>query len=205
MANEYATIQTLKLALAGRAAGSSVDLAMDSGRDDLLNAALAAASRGIDAHCGRYFYADTTATAREFPVGGRIVVDRRANRVRLLLDDISTATGLIVELGGDSTWTAVTDYRTEPRNALAVGEPITGLSRRAGWGCDEVRVTAKWGWPAVPDVVVQATLLQATRLYRRKDSPEGVVGNAEWGTVRLSRIDPDVQALVAHLVIPGIG
>lgn len=203
MANEYASLETLKLALAGRAAGSTTTLAMDDGRDDLLNGDLAAASRGIDAHCGRRFWLDQSATAREFPVDGRVVCDRRTGRYRLLLDDMGSTSGLVVEIGGDSTWTVVADYRTEPRNALADSEPITALSRLGGWGCDEVRVTARWGWPTIPDVVVKATLLQAARLYRRKDSPEGVVGNAEWGTVRVSRIDPDVQALVSHLVLPG--
>jgi hypothetical protein len=67
-----------------------------------------------------------------------------------------------------------------------------------------VRVTAKWGWPAVPDTVVQATLIQASRLYRRKDSPEGVLGSAEWGTVRLGRVDPDVYALIQQLILPGM-
>jgi hypothetical protein len=52
---------------------------------------------------------------------------------------------------------------------------------------------------------VQATLIQAARLYRRKDSPEGVTGSAEWGVVRLPRIDPDVSALIKDLTLPGIG
>ncbi|MDX2921298.1 hypothetical protein PV370_25695, partial [Streptomyces sp. NE06-03C] len=68
-----------------------------------------------------------------------------------------------------------------------------------------VQVTARWGWPAVPDEIVQATLIQAARLYKRKDSPEGVTGSAEWGVVRLSRRDPDVWALIEHYVLPGFG
>jgi hypothetical protein len=43
------------------------------------------------------------------------------------------------------------------------------------------------------------------RLYKRKDSPEGVLGTAEWGgPVRLSRVDPDVAALLTPFVIPGM-
>lgn len=207
----YTDINTLKLALAGRAAGSTTTLAMDVGRDPLLDAAIAAASRGIDAYTGRRFYADATATARTYPLRGRVVCDEDGER--LLVDDIASTTGLVVEVGvaGSSTWTSVssTGYETGPTNALVKLEPITDLLRvNSYWrtsGITRVRVTAKWGWPAIPDVVAQAALIQAARLYRRKDSPEGIVGNAEWGTVRLSRIDPDVQALISHLVLPGVG
>jgi hypothetical protein len=200
----YATVETLKLSLAGRAAGSTTTLAMDTARDELVALDLAAASRAIDDHCGRYFYADTAASARRFSVYGRTRRDR-SGRCRLLIDDVASSTGLIVETGDGTTWTAITDYRTEPLNAIAGRRPITALARAGTWGGDEVRVTAVWGWPAVPDAVVKATLIQAARLYRRKDSPEGVVGSAEWGTIRVSRVDPDVQALLAPYVIPGIG
>jgi hypothetical protein len=54
-------------------------------------------------------------------------------------------------------------------------------------------------------VIREATLIQALRLYKRKDSPEGVLGSAEWGTVRVSRLDPDVAKLVESLVLPGFG
>jgi hypothetical protein len=31
------------------------------------------------------------------------------------------------------------------------------------------------------------------------------MGNADWGPIRVSRVDPDVQALLQKLVIPAIG
>jgi hypothetical protein len=43
------------------------------------------------------------------------------------------------------------------------------------------------------------------RLFRRKDSPEGVTGSAEWGVVRLSRRDPDVWVLIEPYILPGFG
>ncbi|MDM4722754.1 hypothetical protein QTQ03_25310 [Micromonospora sp. WMMA1363] len=207
----YVDLDTLKLALAGRAAGSTTSLAMDVGRDALLSSAIASASRSIDAYTGRRYWADTAATARVYPLRGRVVCDQDGER--LMVDDIASTTGLTVEVGvaGSTTWTSVgsSGWETGPANALAKLEPVTDLLRvNARWhtsSITRVRVTARWGWPAVPDVVTQACLLQAARLYRRKDSPEGVVGNAEWGTVRLSRIDPDVQALIAHLVVPAVG
>lgn len=181
----------------------------DTGRDTLLTQAILGASRGIDAHCGRRFYLDAVASARTYRPVGRVV--RGADGEALLVDDIASTTGLVVETGvaGGSTWTAVTDYEVEPENALVRGVAITALRRVggswAGSASARLRVTARWGWPATPDVVGHAALIQAARLYRRKDSPEGVTGSAEWGVIRLSRIDPDVQALVKDLVLPGFG
>ena len=174
-------------------------------RDELLSQALTAAARAVDAHTGRRpggFYLDGTATARQYGVCGR-TVRGHDGRHKLLIDDIGSVTGLTVETGDGTTWTTATGHRTDPANALADQQPITGLAAWS-WGTDLVRVTARWGWPAVPDQVVQATLIQATRLYRRKDSPEGVAGGGEWGVVRLSRLDPDVGQLLQHLVLPGI-
>lgn len=125
----------------------------------------------------------------------------------LIVSDIGTAAGLVVETGTTAAgWTAVTDYETLPDNALADGKPVTRLLRTDGvWprGSTRVRVTARHGWPAIPDKVVEATRIQAGRLYNRPGSLEGVAGNAEWGAVRVVRVDPDVRALIAHLMLPG--
>lgn len=190
MANEYTTLPLLKLHL-----GSITDTA----RDDLLNDAIEAASRSIDDFCGRRFYLDASATARSYNPSGRLYYDE------LLVDDIGDTDDLVVETGNDTDgWTAVTtDIETSPDNAIVQGDSITGLVNLEGWSFgrnDRVRVTAKWGFPAVPAQVGQATLIQAARLYKRKESPEGVLGNAEWGSIRLSRVDPDVAALVARFV-----
>jgi hypothetical protein len=125
----------------------------------------------------------------------------------LLIDDVGATAGLIVETGS-STWTAVTStYRMQPDNAIVRGRPITGLRMtQAAWpmdGVTQVRVTAKWGWPAVPPRVKQATLLQASRLFERRNSPQGVAGTTEWGAVRVTRLDPDVFSLVSQLMMPG--
>lgn len=196
MANEYTDLATLKLALK----------VTDTDRDDLLSAALSAASRGIDQMTGRRFYLDASATARTYTLAERTVVDEAGER--LLVDDIGDEASLTVETGSGGAFTTLDDYETAPDNALAGGRPITSLRRVTGsWGAGatRVRVTARWGWPAVPDEVVQATLIQAARLFKRKDSPEGVTGSAEWGIVRLPRVDPDVHALIQHYIAGGFG
>ncbi len=174
----------------------------DPTRDDLLQLAVTGASRSVEQYCdGRVFYRATTATARIFSTARRTIC--RDGSYRLLVDDIATTAGLIVEVGDGTTWTTVTVTITWPENALARGRAIEALISTDDWRqYAYVRVTAVWGWPAVPTAVEQATLLQATRLYRRKDSPEGVAGSAEWGLVRVPNLDPDVKALLAYLVPP---
>lgn len=199
MANEYTTVAALK---------SQLNLATaDTTSDALLTQALAAASRSIDRSTGRRFWLDPSAVQRTYRLGGRVLCDTDGEH--LIVDDIGSTTGLVVETGTNGSWTALTDYETSPENAVVDGRPITSLLRSTNtWGTTStarVRVTARFGWPAVPDEVVQATQIQALRLYRRKDSPEGVMGSAEWGVVRLSRVDPDVYALIQHLTLPGFG
>lgn len=195
----YVDLDTLKLNLK----------ISDSDRDALLVDAIAAASRSIDDHTGRRFYRDDTASSWVYRPVRRVRPDPDGDL--LLVDDIATTDGLVVEVGtlGGSAWSAVAGYETSPDNALAMGVAITGLRRAlASWAyaaTDRVRVTACWGWPAVPDVVRQACLIQAGRLFRRKDSPEGIAGSSEWGAIRVGRIDPDVQTLLAPYVIPGFG
>jgi hypothetical protein len=197
VAHEYGTLAALKERM-----GIEAD---DTSRDALLTSALGASSRGIDKACGRRFWLDDAATARVFRLAGRIVCE--ADGDLLLVDDIGDVTGLVVETGAGSSWTAVTGYETQPDNALADGKPITGLLRSGSWGtyATRVRVTTRWGFPVEPDDITEASLIQASRLYKRKDSPEGIIGSAEWGVRNLSRRDPDVWALIEPYILPGFG
>nr|MDT0658028.1 hypothetical protein [Micromonospora sp. DSM 115978] len=176
-------------------------------RDDRMLMALTAAARAVDRDTGRSpggFYLGPTAIPRQYEVAGRTLCDSATGRIKLLVDEIGSTDDMVVEIGDGTTWTTVTDYRVDPLNALADGQPITGLTRAGGWGSDLARVTARPGWPAVPGAVPQAVLIQATRWYRRKDSPEGVAGSGDFGTIRLARVDPDVQRLLDSLTLPGI-
>ncbi|PZG19004.1 hypothetical protein C1I95_12430 [Micromonospora craterilacus] len=178
------------------------DLTDDAG----LYRRLVAASRAIEDKCGqRRFWLDRQVSARIVSASGRRLL-RDADGDRLLVDDIGSTDGLLVEVGSAAAgWTEVVDYETEPDSALVKGRPITALLRpRGGWsrlGRQRVRITARWGWPAVPAQVVEASLLLASRLWMRRKSPEGVAGSAEWGTVRVSRWDPDVEALISKYVL----
>lgn len=198
MANEYGDLPTLKEKL-----GIEAD---DTSRDTLLTSALASASRGIDKVTGRRFWLDPSVVQRTYRLPGRVVCDPDGDL--LLVDDIGSITGLVIETGSGTSFTVLTGCEMSPDNALADGEPITGLRRvNSMWGSvtSRVRVTARFGWPAVPADIAEAALIQASRLYKRKDSPEGIIGSAEWGVRNLSRRDPDVWALIEPFLLTGFG
>lgn len=184
----YIELSTLKLELG----------ITDTDRDKLLNQAIAAAQGSIDRRVSRTFTQDDSATARTYRTRSRVVRDEDGER--LIVDDIGSTENLVVEGGDGSVWDELdaSEYELEPDNALTRGYPITGIRRvnRLWRSYRRARITAVWGWPQVPEDIKEATLIQAMRLYRRKDSPEGVAGSAEWGLIRLPHLDPDVRALV---------
>lgn len=61
---------------------------------------------------------------------------------------------------------------------------------------DRIVLTATWGWPEVPAEVKYAAALYSTRLFRRFDSPLGITGNPDFGKVYVSKLDPDIEALL---------
>lgn len=194
----YATLAQLKAQLT----------IADTDRDNLLTAALNAASGRVNKFCGRTFSLDSSPTARLFDPDQRIA--RRPGGAEVfLIDDIGDAT-FTVETGyytTGATYTTIIDFATDRPNAIAEGYPITGLLRAYGWytgPSNRLRVTAKWGWPAVPDEVVEATLILAAKMFRRKDSPEdGVLGASDWGRVRVSRTDSYMIDLLGSFARPG--
>lgn len=184
---------------------SALGKTTDDDRDDLIESAIRAACRSIDRSTGRRFYADQVTSVRTFSVQGRLLCS--GGEQTLLVDDIADPTGLAVASGGAGAWSPITTgWEPGPDNALVHNRAITELYGGTGWlpSSGRIQVTAIWGWPSVPDEIAEAAKLLAARLYRRKDSPQGVVGSAEWGSVRVSRTDPDVEALISSFVIPVI-
>ena len=188
--NGYCTLAEVKAALR----------ITDNIDDTLLENAVEAASRRIDGECSRRFYIDGTTSARTYA----------ANRSAFVfVDDIATTTGLVVKVDDtfsgsySTTLTVGTDYQTEPMNAAAQNEPITLLrALNTGFPVENngralIEVTAKWGWPAIPDAIREATVLLAARQFKRLDSPLGVAGFGDLGAIVVRRIDPDVAAMVA--------
>lgn len=162
--------------------------------EDAVQAALAitTASRAVDDHANRQYGKLDAVAARVYTAWP----DYERGRWVVTIDDLMSTAGLVVTVDG----IAVTDYDLEPVNAAADGRPWTSLaftddSEATPTGAvHEVSITAVWGWTAVPDPVKQATLLQASRLLKRRDAPFGVAGSPELGSEMrlLAKVDPDV-------------
>lgn len=200
-----AVIASLTVVVTGLPTYTTLDLlradlripAADTTRDARLTGLIAAASRVIDDHCDRRFWADAAATARVFRTRDRVVDDDDGQL--LLVDDIADDTGLVVEAANATTWTTLVDsVDTVPDNALTRYRPVTGLRLdTACWSTwRRIRVTAVWGWPAVPEPVSRACLVMAARMHR--DIPDSVAATtaSEWPRgVKL--VDPGTEAILA--------
>jgi hypothetical protein len=187
--NGYATLAQVK---AGLRITDSVD-------DTLLEMAVESASRAIDSYCNRVFYSTGTAVVRYYSPQDSYLCD---------IDDLVSLTSLYTN--SDETqssynilWTSE-DRQLEPLNGLADGQPTPFTRIRAIGdytfqtlnGEASVKVTGVFGYSAVPIAITQATVIQASRIYKRLDSPLGII-SGELGTMRVgTRLDPDVAQLV---------
>lgn len=174
----------------------------DTQQDTLLASALSAASRAVDRITGRRFYLDAAESTRTFEV---------TNPAQFYIDDLSALTfGVgntpVIVNTDDGTGTYTTTLDSEGYQFLqeTPGGPYTIL-RALGtafplsyaYGRAElVQITGVWGWPTVPEDVKYATLIEAARLFHRKDSPQGVAGFGEFGGIRVSKMDADVEFLL---------
>ena len=189
LTNCYCTLSDLKTSLAIE----------DIQDDTALEAAILTASRMIDDYTGRFFYRDGTTGA---PVTRYYTPD---SWYITNLDDFVSLSQIALDDDFDQTYTtilAASDYLIDPVNNARRGWPynrITAIDRYIFPYAypQSVRVQAVWGWPSVPAEISMATKLQASRLFIRRQSPFGIAGTPEIGTVRLtSRLDPDVEALI---------
>lgn len=177
---DYATVDELK---------AYVSIPDDDTVDDAeLAGKITAASRSIDQHTRRQFGQVEAIELREYPI--------RRNGL-MVVDDLTDATGLLVEVDG----TSVVPLYLNPRNALQRGMPYTRIFLPSG-SSGVAQVTALWGWVAVPATIKEAALLQASRLFKRRDAPFGVAGSPDLGSeIRLlAKVDPDVAVMLERYV-----
>jgi hypothetical protein len=189
LTNAYCTLSDLKTSLAIE----------DIQDDTALEAAILTASRMIDDYTGRFFYKDGTTAA---PV---VRYYTAQDWYTCNVDDFVSLTQIATDDNFDQLYTTIwqaDDYMVEPVNNPRRGWPLTRLLAIDSYVFpynlpQSVKVTAVWGWAAVPAEISMAAKLQASRLFVRRQSPFGVAGTPEIGTVRLtSRLDPDVEALI---------
>lgn len=175
--------------------------------DDVQVAAAAtSASRAVDDHCYRQFGKVDAPESRRYSARW----SRRLSRWMIDIDDLQTAVGLVVQIGG----AAVTLYDLEPVNAVVKGRAWTRLAVRPDSAVQptgdpfEADLTAPWGWTVTPPAVKEASLLQGSRFLSRRDSPYGIAGSPEQGSELrlLSRVDADVAVILRPYVrMRGVG
>jgi len=194
--NGYATRNEVKAALRIGTA--------DTQDDTLIDNCAGAASRLIDGYANRQFWQYGSATTRLFTAYDEFV---------LQIDDIAS-TAITVQSSTnadgnfDVTWTE-SDYQLEPVNGILDGLTVPFTRMRAvgdylwptvnaNFGSEAlIKLTAIYGWPSVPEPITQATIIQASRIFKRYDSPLGVAGFGDLGAIRVTRaLDPDVAQLV---------
>lgn len=198
LGDPYATLDDLKTYLS---------MQEDDRFDTSLTQALESVSEEIEQFCNRQFNKVTVATAREFPimVSSHVVVD-----------DFHTTTGLVIESApaGSSTYSEVwtsSDYELHPLNGVVDGQPgwpYNKIKMKAGGSRSflrgsRLRVTAQWGWNAVPAPVKQSCLILAGATFQIKDAPFGVAGSDAWGTIRV-RDNMMAQSKLSRYVVSRI-
>lgn len=175
----------------------------DTQDDALITQALATTTLAINKKTGQLgtgFNRDTVASARFFHAVHPELLTVDA------IPDGSLITSVAVGNAGQpaNTYTTIIDptsYEALPRNNVAIGRAIDTLrSIYAVWPTTpyiNLMVVAPWGWPAVPDTVVQAQLIWMARIFRRKDSQDGIAGQSNFGPIRVGKMDPDVEEMLA--------
>ena len=156
-------------------------------------------SRWIEAYCGRRFY-PTTETRYYTAMFGD----------ELFVEDLISLTSLQTDEGGDRTYEytwAATDYDLLPDDAALTLElhgdlhDAGGELQLPGRDPEGREDRGELGLRnAGPGAGAEACLIQAARVFKRKDAPFGVTGIADLGELRMiSELDPDVEAMLAPL------
>jgi hypothetical protein len=200
--NGYALLPSVKSALGINDATDDVDI----------ESAIEGASRHLDALAGkgRKFWQDGSVVARTY---------YPSEACRVFVDDISTTTGLVVKVdqGDDGTYETTlsinSDFIVEPVNAAAEYpvRPYTSIRLLNGgtltsWPCltsgrAPVQVTAKFGWPAVPDAVERACVMQAHSILKAPASTHGVITASVDGVpIRVPAVHPVAKALMEDFI-----
>lgn len=102
-----------------------------------------------------------------------------------------------------ATWPDITEVRAyigevNDDQMLVLTNCLSAAVAYIGWRCDdqlESETTGDYD-EIVPAALREATLLLTSRLFRRRLSPEGVAGFGDFGAVRVTRLDPDIETMI---------
>lgn len=161
--------------------------------DELFDESIEVASRWSDQWCRRHFYQVTE--TREF-IADDLAVLRFGT-----FGDVVSVTAVESDDLGDGVFVAwnPAEFLVPPASAGPEARPsrtLEAVAKKFPLG-RRVRVTGTWGWPAVPAPVARGTTIQAARLVKRREAPEGILGVNQFGVLRVAgRPDPDVVSLL---------
>jgi hypothetical protein len=187
MANtDYCTLNQLRARL-GAISGNT-------DKDSIMQTCIEAASRAIDRHCDRRFYADIENQTRYYTPAYTTAL--------FVNDDIVSVGTLATDDDGDHVYENVwseTDYDLLPYNSDI--KTWIETSNNGGYSFPRgirksVQIVGKFGIEEVPADVREACLLLAARYYKRKDAPFGVAGGGEMGELTALPVDVDVKLLL---------
>lgn len=177
-------------------------------QDAVIERAILAASRQIENICGRHFNQDGT----EIAPATRYRTARYSDT--LAIGDVVSLATVATDSAGALTYSIsweTTDYLLEPlepANGWPYVEMRPAFGGRLAFPATPrgVRLTGVFGWPSVPDAIVEATAIQANRLFARGKAPFGIVGapNEMGELTAITNRDPDVMALTNPYRIEGV-
>ena len=167
--------------------------------DSLIESSINSASRMIDQYCNRYFYSGSPGEVRYYQANDGYMC---------WIDDLQTLTELKTSSTDpiifDTTW-ETGDYQLLNPNQRANGaySPYYAITATDNYlfpvwaDMALVKVTGTFGWASVPEPVKFASIIQASRLFKRLESPLGVAGVSDIGIMRVgANIDGDVAQLI---------
>ena len=175
--------------------------------DNLDDAEILGACRGVarwidKRYCQRHFYRRTATK-----------VLRAKDWYCLEVPDLVSVTTLKTDSSGDGvfeqTWTA-SDYQLLPVNApselepepytdiRAVGSYTFPATWTAGTRRERVEIVGVWGWPAVPEPVIEAAKLLVGDYLKLGAGSFGVVGYGDYGPMRARMSTPALEMLDAY-------
>ena len=187
--NGYCTLADVKAALR----------ITDTIDDALLENSINSASRMIDQYCNRYFYSTPAGEVRYYQANDGFIC---------WIDDAQSITEIKTSstdpLIFDVTWESG-DYQLLNPNQRANGAyaPYTAITATDNYlfpvwaDIALVKVTGQYGWATTPEPIKFACIIQASRLFKRLESPLGVAGVSDIGIMRVgANIDGDVAQLI---------
>ena len=162
--------------------------------DDLIQGLIAAVKTLIDNYTERQFDSES-ATVRYFDGGGSC----------LFIDDLVSVSALSLDEDGDAVYEATmatTDYILYPLNKspkthikLSNDSDYGGFASGIKQG---VKITGTWGYSTVPAPINQASIIQVSRWFKRRESAyQDAVGSPELGQLLVYKgLDADVKLIL---------